>query len=65
MPNLSVASLSDGETGLSRLDLTGKIIIKASLGHDTRRMPIHNDEITYDELILMMQRVFKGMFWGF
>jgi len=60
MPNLSVASMSDGETGLSRLDLTGKIIIKASLGHDTRRMPIHNDEITYDELILMMQRVFKG-----
>lgn len=25
-----------------------------------RRIPIHNDAITYDELVLMMQRVFRG-----
>lgn len=23
-------------------------------------MPIHNVDITYDELVLMMQRIFKG-----
>lgn len=42
------------------MDLKGKLIIKASLGQDIRRIPIHNEEITYDELILMMQRVFRG-----
>lgn len=44
----------------SFIDLTGKIIIKAALGHEIRCLPIHNDELTYDELLLMMQRVFKG-----
>ncbi|XP_059093195.1 protein TFG-like [Tigriopus californicus] len=42
------------------MDLTGKLIIKATLGEDIRRIPIHNEELTYDELILMMQRVFRG-----
>lgn len=51
---------SDGEGGFAHLDLSGKLIIKAQLGPDIRRMPIHNEEITYDELLLMMQRVFKG-----
>lgn len=41
-------------------DLSGKLIIKVQLGDDIRRIPIHNDAITYDELLLMMQRVFKG-----
>ena len=41
------------------MDLSGKLIIKASLGEDIRRIPIHNEDITYDELILMMQRVFR------
>lgn len=41
------------------MDLSGKIIIKAQLGDDLRRIPIHNEDITYDELVLMMQRVFK------
>ena len=27
---------------------------------DIRRIPIHNEDITYDELVLMMQRVFRG-----
>lgn len=31
------------------------------MGEDIRRIPIHNDDLTYDELILMMQRVFKGV----
>jgi len=46
------------------MDLTGKLIIKVSLGDDIRRIPIHNDEITYDELILMMQRVFRDRLSG-
>ena len=41
------------------MDLTGKLIIKASLGDDIRRIPIHNEDMTYDDLILMMQRVYR------
>jgi protein TFG len=41
-------------------DLSGKLIIKVQLGDDIRRIPIHNEAITYDELVLMMQRVFRG-----
>ena len=37
------------------MDLTGKLIIKATLGDDIRRIPIHNEDITYDELILMSE----------
>ena len=48
------------QTAISQLDLTGKLIIKAQLGDDIRRIPIHNEEITYDELLLMMQRLFRG-----
>lgn len=40
--------------------MSGKLLIKVRLGEDVRRIPIHNEDITYDELILMMQRVFKG-----
>ncbi|XP_041352588.1 protein TFG-like [Gigantopelta aegis] len=43
-----------------QLDLTGKLIIKVQLGDDIRRIPIHNEDITYDELVLMMQRVYRG-----
>lgn len=42
------------------LDLSGKQIIKAQLADDIRRIPIHNEDMTYDELVLMMQRVFRG-----
>lgn len=42
------------------LDLDGRIVIKVQLGNDVRKMLIHNDDITYDELVLMMQRVYKG-----
>eukprot|EP00075_Anas_platyrhynchos_P016088 XP_027305341.1 protein TFG isoform X1 [Anas platyrhynchos] len=49
-----------GATMNGQLDLSGKLIIKAQLGEDIRRIPIHNEDITYDELVLMMQRVFRG-----
>ena len=42
------------------MDLSGKLIIKVQLGDDIRLIPIHNEDITYDELLLMMQRVFRG-----
>ena len=29
-----------------QLDLSGKLIIKAQLGEDIRRIPIHNEDIT-------------------
>jgi len=37
---------------------TGMLIIKARLGDEFRRVPIHNEDITYDELLLMLQRLF-------
>ncbi|KAL5264349.1 hypothetical protein ACHWQZ_G005446 [Mnemiopsis leidyi] len=40
------------------MDLTGMLIIKARLGDEYRRIPIHNEDITYDELLLMLQRLF-------
>lgn len=43
-----------------QMDLSGKLIIKVQLGDDIRRIPIHNVDITYDELVLMMQRVYRG-----
>lgn len=43
-----------------QLDLSGKLIIKVQLGDDIRRISIHNEALTYDELVLMMQRVFRG-----
>ena len=45
----------DMENSFNKLDMTGKLIIKVSLGEDIRRIPIHNDDLTYDELVLMMQ----------
>ena len=43
------------------MDLTGKLIIKVSLGDDIRRIQLDAFEsLTYDELILMMQRVFRN-----
>ncbi|KAK3608416.1 hypothetical protein CHS0354_035419 [Potamilus streckersoni] len=44
----------------THMDLTGKLIIKVQLGDDIRRILITNEDITYDELMLMMQRVYRG-----
>lgn len=56
----SYSSVRSDITMNGQLDLSGKLIIKAQLGDDIRRIPIHNEDITYDELVLMMQRVFRG-----
>ena len=36
------------------------LVIKVRLGDDVRRIPVMNEDMTYDELLLMMQRVFRG-----
>lgn len=33
---------------------------QVQLGDDIRKVLIHNESITYDELLLMMQRIFNG-----
>lgn len=35
-------------------------ILKVRLGEDTRRMVLYNTLISYDDLVLMLQRVFDG-----
>ena len=52
--------MSKLDGSFSQLDLSGKLIIKVQLSDDIRRIPIHNEDITYDELVLMMQRVFRS-----
>lgn len=53
-------SQRDGAFSFLPMDLSGKLIIKAKLGDDVRKVPIFNEDITYDELLLMLQRVFRG-----
>lgn len=45
--------------------MVGKLVIKASIGTDIRILPISNEDLTYDELVLMMQRVFKDVLAGY
>ena len=53
-------SAKDNAFNFLPMDLSGKLVIKAKLGDDVRKVPIFNEDITYDELLLMLQRVFKG-----
>lgn len=39
---------------------TSTLVIKARLGSDVRKIAVHNSDMTHDELLLMMQRIFKG-----
>jgi hypothetical protein len=36
------------------------MVIKARLGGDVRKIAVHNSDMTHNELLLMMQRIFKG-----
>ena len=49
-------------TGSAHLDLAGNLIIKAKFNNNFKKTTINNDELTYDELILMLQRLFNGRF---
>jgi protein TFG len=57
---MSTKDQRDNAFSFLPMDLSGKLIIKAKLGDDIRKVPIFNEDITYDELLLMLQRVFKG-----
>lgn len=35
-------------------------ILKVRLGDDTRRIVLYNTHISYDDLVLMLQRVYNG-----
>ena len=37
-----------------------KDVLKVRLGNDTRRLVLYNTHISYDDLVLMLQRVFEG-----
>ena len=34
------------------------VVVKARLGGELRRIPLHNEDLTYSDLVLMLQRVF-------
>ena len=44
---------------MSILDLNGKVVFKVKLGNEIKKVVIHNDELTFNELCLMMQRIFS------
>lgn len=41
-------------------DLSGKIVFKVKLENEIKKLVIHNDDINYNELLLMMQRIFSN-----
>lgn len=44
------------------VDFSGIFIIKVCLGDDIRCILIYNEDLIYDDLLLMMQRVYCGKF---
>ena len=36
------------------------LVVKARFGGDIRRIPISNADLTYDDLVLMIQRIFRS-----
>lgn len=49
-----------GPTTVNGEQNSGQLIIKAQFGDDIRKMMIHNEDLTLNELLLMMERVFSG-----
>ena len=39
-------------------------ILKVRLGNDTRRFVLYNTHISYDDLVLMLQRIYDGQLKG-
>jgi hypothetical protein len=44
---------------MNNSDLSGKIVFKVKLDKEIKKIVIHNDDINYNELLLMMQRIFS------
>jgi hypothetical protein len=40
-------------------DFSSQIVFKVKLDQEIKKIVIHNDEINYNELLLMMQRIFS------
>lgn len=40
-------------------DFEGKVIFKVKLGDEIKKLVIHNDDLTYNEVVLMIQRIFS------
>jgi len=49
-----------GQTTANGDQKSGQLIIKAQLGDDIRKMMIHNEDLTLNELLLMLERIFAG-----
>lgn len=41
------------------MDLSGKILFKVKLNNEIKKLMIHNDELNYNDLTLMLQRIFS------
>ncbi|CAF0803714.1 unnamed protein product [Brachionus calyciflorus] len=44
---------------MNGLDLSGKILFKVKLNNEIKKLMIHNDDLNYNDLILMLQRIFS------
>lgn len=44
---------------MNSLDLSGKILFKVRLDNEIKKLMIHNDDLNYNDLILMLQRIFS------
>ena len=45
---------------MNNLDLSGKILFKVKLDNEIKKLMIHNDDLNYNDLILMLQRIFSN-----
>jgi len=58
-----VCEVSDGaefSQGGLMIKCRDGLVIKCRLGDDMRRVPVVNEDLTYVELMTMMQRVYRG-----
>jgi len=56
----STPPLVTSSTAMNGDKLSGQLIIKVQLGDDIRKMMIHNEDLTLNELVLMIERIFAG-----
>ena len=45
---------------MNYLDLSAKLVFKVRLGNVIKKTLIHNEDVDYNELLLMVQRIFSG-----
>ncbi len=41
------------------MDFDGKVVFKVKLADEIKKIVIHNEDINFNELLLMMQRIFS------